>query len=886
KEDEEAELSKAYEQFRETFEETGPITSGKSFVRGAVVNANKVVDDSLQTLCPNCLRLVFVADGGSKSTLYKPKIELNKKALTSSSFEQAKKIAEEKARRMMEEAKKGPMIPASRPPRPGKGGQQKSRTSNLEAFKEELKSLQEERQQRRTLRTQMEQMGVEKEALDRIAPLIDNPYLHGTGDYDDDPNTTNIYISNMSLEVKMEDLYDTFGSFGPLASAKILYPRDDDRKRDHLCGFIAFMTRKDTERAIRGMQGRNIKGSELRLSLAKPVNIPPQPIYVPPALTELAMPDPPTGLPFNAKPRKRDLEDFLAKYPMPRLGGPLPEVGNGREEYEKMLRNAVVRVVVPTERNLLAIIHRTIEFLVREGPLFEAMLMARERQNPVYRFLFDNHHPAHVYYRWKLYSILQGDSQQHWRTKKFRMFDQGSWWQPPPMNLHQGGMPECLYHTAFAGGASPERQPERRKKKYSSSEEEDEDRKAELKAKWKGVLSTAERDELEDILRSLVPEKTCIGDAMIWCVEHASCAKEISQCLYESLTLDETPLHKKIARLYLIADILANCAARVRDVFYYRQYIGDLMPSIFKALNKTYEGIEARLKAEQFKQRVILCFRSWEDNSLYATEFLIQLQNVFLGLSKEEDVSEEDIDGAPLDENIEDVKRSKEREAIFDDEDIDGAPIDDETEQKPAKKLAAFKPSQWNAVDPSVVASQAITTSKWDSLENGREGETSDDGQDNEKEEDIDGQPIEETSNQGSEDGEYCDDDDSKYSWPNASSQSSLSALNRMDEQRRKILREIEVKVVKLQDELESERCEDVATQVENYRAMLLKKMDEKLSDTTDTKEKRKREKQRRRSHSRKRDERKSERDSNSERSRARDRERDKDREADRSKVV
>lgn len=57
---------------------------------------------------------------------------------------------------------------------------------------------------------------------------------------------------------------------------------------------------------------------------------------MPPALTELAMPDPPTGLPFNAKPKKRDLEDFLAKFPMPRLGGPLPEVGNGREEYEKV----------------------------------------------------------------------------------------------------------------------------------------------------------------------------------------------------------------------------------------------------------------------------------------------------------------------------------------------------------------------------------------------------------------------------------------------------------------------------------------------------------------------------------------------------------------------
>lgn len=60
---------------------------------------------------------------------------------------------------------------------------------------------------------------------------------------------------------------------------------------------------------------------------------------------------------------------------------------------------------------------------------------------------------------------------------------------------------------------------------------------------------------IQDILRSLVPEKNCIGDAMVWCVEHASCAKEISQCLYESLTLDETPLHKKAFYFTLICNI-------------------------------------------------------------------------------------------------------------------------------------------------------------------------------------------------------------------------------------------------------------------------------------------------------------------------------------------
>ena len=67
-----------------------------------------------------------------------------------------------------------------------------------------------------------------------------------------------------------------------------------------------------------------------------------------------------------------------------------------------------------------------IEFVVREGPEFEAIIMAKEINNPQFRFericflnlstvsiyyisrfLFDNQSQAHIYYRWKLFSILQ-----------------------------------------------------------------------------------------------------------------------------------------------------------------------------------------------------------------------------------------------------------------------------------------------------------------------------------------------------------------------------------------------------------------------------------------------------------------------------------------------
>lgn len=36
-------------------------------------------------------------------------------------------------------------------------------------------------------------------------------------------------------------------------------------------------------------------------------------------------------------------------------------------------------------RPLLALIHRMIEFVVREGPMFEAMIMSKEIDNPTFR---------------------------------------------------------------------------------------------------------------------------------------------------------------------------------------------------------------------------------------------------------------------------------------------------------------------------------------------------------------------------------------------------------------------------------------------------------------------------------------------------------------------
>ena len=45
---------------------------------------------------------------------------------------------------------------------------------------------------------------------------------------------------------------------------------------------------------------------EMKLGWGKSVPIPPYPIYIPPNLMELTQPPPPSGLPFNAQPHRRD----------------------------------------------------------------------------------------------------------------------------------------------------------------------------------------------------------------------------------------------------------------------------------------------------------------------------------------------------------------------------------------------------------------------------------------------------------------------------------------------------------------------------------------------------------------------------------------------------
>jgi len=58
---------------------------------------------------------------------------------------------------------------------------------------------------------------------------------------------------------------------------------------------------------------------------------------------------------------------------------------------------------------------------------------------------------------------------------------------------------------------------------------------------------------------------------MVWCLEHAEAAEEIVEVISDSLCIPDTPLRKKIARLFIVNDILYNSSVKLPNVSYFRK---------------------------------------------------------------------------------------------------------------------------------------------------------------------------------------------------------------------------------------------------------------------------------------------------------------------------
>jgi RNA recognition motif-containing protein len=78
----------------------------------------------------------------------------------------------------------------------------------------------------------------------------------------------NIYVGNLSYEVTEEDLREAFEVFGEVETVKVL--KDYDTGRSKGFGFVGMSGKGESQSAIDGLDGKDMKGRSIKVNMAKP----------------------------------------------------------------------------------------------------------------------------------------------------------------------------------------------------------------------------------------------------------------------------------------------------------------------------------------------------------------------------------------------------------------------------------------------------------------------------------------------------------------------------------------------------------------------------------------------------------------------------------------
>jgi U2-associated protein SR140 len=100
---------------------------------------------------------------------------------------------------------------------------------------------------------------------------------------------------------------------------------------------------------------------------------------------------------------------------------------------------SALKVVVqfPANARIQMAIDKMATLVHRRGYMFEQYVIDRESDSADFFFLTELDCAEHVFYRWRLHSLSQGDSLTKWRTTPFQFITGGAFWYPPPMPVIQ-----------------------------------------------------------------------------------------------------------------------------------------------------------------------------------------------------------------------------------------------------------------------------------------------------------------------------------------------------------------------------------------------------------------------------------------------------------------
>ena len=117
---------------------------------------------------------------------------------------------------------------------------------------------------------------------------------------------------------------------------------------------------------------------------------------------------------------------------------------------------------------------------------------------------------------------------------------------------------------------------------------------------------------------------------MVFCVQHADAADEIVDCLVQAICIPGLPFDPtKVARLYLLSDILYNASASVPNAWKYRILFQSQLITVFQHLADLWKTIPGRLKAEQFRVQAFDLIELWESWNVFRLDHVQKWKMLF-----------------------------------------------------------------------------------------------------------------------------------------------------------------------------------------------------------------------------------------------------------------
>ncbi|KAJ1942887.1 hypothetical protein GGF37_002908 [Kickxella alabastrina] len=490
----------------------------------------------------------------------------------------------------------------------------------MTTFLEELKRGQEQRQKKQARRTRSggplghpaEHKGSTTGGTSKPSTITEDATTSSHPGSLDDGATTNLFIGNVHPDIDEHGLCVAFGKYGPIGSVKIMWPRTaEEHSRNRNTGFVSFMNRDSAARAISNMDGSDLGGYDLRVCWGKRVPIPSEPVFV----LDESNPtrNPSTGYPFNAVvPRQKHVQ--YAKMSM--------LIAEDDEQSD------IPEVIVekPLDHRIVRLIHWTIDHVVEFGPEFEYLLILQTNDDPRFQFLVDHSSPEHVYYRWRMYSLLNGDTKSKWNEDMFFMYDEGPIWIPPSSKHKVRDIGDDN-----EGDGSEEEKSEGGPDSGVSSSEAEEEAERDQDMGSRDTLGRRARERLERRVRRVSgTERGAIADAMVFAIDHAYAAEDVVDVICRSLLSSDSSPAQKLCKLFLVSDILHNCSAPVANAWRLRQAFEVRLTQLFDDLSTVYMAIDARLRAENFRKQVLGVLAVWEAWMMFPEETVRALAVAFI----------------------------------------------------------------------------------------------------------------------------------------------------------------------------------------------------------------------------------------------------------------